>query len=284
MQSGQRETSDFIKPDEVATATEIILRQEQYKFYSEEITTLKTKTQVKPSSKILKLYPFLDNEILCVGGRCANADFSDEAKYPRIVPQKSELARLIILDAHHSTLHGGTTQTIAEIRSHFWIPACRNQVRKLIMNCVTCSRFNGKPEHPLMGDLPKKRVTIPSKVFKDVGLDFGGPFLCKEKDKEFRKVYMALFDCFASKAVHLEVVSDLTTQACIAALRRFTSRRGCPVAIYSDNATNFTESQAELAKLQEILNQTHSDSLQSAAAGQLIKWKFIPRAPHFGGL
>ena len=114
LRSSQRETSDFIKPDEVATATEIILRQEQYKFYSEEITTLKTKTQVKSSSKILKLYPFLDNEILCVGGRCANTDFSDEAKYPRIVPQKSELARLIILDAHHSTLHGGTTQTMLQ--------------------------------------------------------------------------------------------------------------------------------------------------------------------------
>ena len=69
--------------------------------------------------------------ILCVGGRLANADLPDEAKYPRIVPEKSELSRLINGDAHSVTLHGGVNQTMAHIRIKFWIPSCRNQVRKL---------------------------------------------------------------------------------------------------------------------------------------------------------
>ena len=100
--------------------------------------TLETKTQVKPQSKLSKLYLFLHECILCVVDRLSQADLPDETMYPRLIPEKSELARLVILDAHHSTLHGGATQTIAQIRTRFWIPGCRNQVRKLILNCVTC--------------------------------------------------------------------------------------------------------------------------------------------------
>ena len=74
----------------------------------------------------------------------------------------------------------------------------------------------------------------------------------------------------------MEFVSDLTTNACIVALRRFTSRRGCPRKLYSENAMNFTGSQSELEKMQKILNAKYQDSLQAAAAGLLIEWNFIP--------
>ena len=60
-------------------ASETLLRQEQYKFFSTEIKTLETKTQVKPQSKLSKLYPFLHEGILCVGGRLAQADLPDES-------------------------------------------------------------------------------------------------------------------------------------------------------------------------------------------------------------
>ena len=133
-------------------ALETLLRQEQYKFFSTEIKTLERKSQVKQQSKLSKLYPFLHEDILCVGGRLAQADIPDETKYPRLIPEKNELVRLVILDAHHSTLHGGATQTIAQIRTRFWIPGCINQMRKLILNCVTCSHFIGNKEEPLMGD------------------------------------------------------------------------------------------------------------------------------------
>ena len=121
---------------------------------------------MRTKSKILKLYQFLHNDILHVGGRCATAERPDEAMYPQIVPQKSALARLIIHNAHLKTLHGGTIQTIAEIRTRFWIPACRNQVRKVIANFVTCCRFNSSSEKPLMGDLPNTRITVPSQAFQ----------------------------------------------------------------------------------------------------------------------
>ena len=127
-------------------------------------------TQVKLQSKLSKLYPFLHEGILGVGGRLAQADLPDETKYPRLILEKSELARRVILDAHHSTLHGGATQTIAQIRTRFWIPGCWNQVRKLILNCVTCSRFIGNKEEPLLGDIPKERTSVPIRAFEDIGL------------------------------------------------------------------------------------------------------------------
>ena len=168
--------SNFPTPTEMQEALETLLRQEQYKFFSTEIKTLVTNTQVKPQSKLSKLYPFLHESILCVGGRLAQADLPDETKYPRLIPARTELARLVILDAHHSILHGGATQTIAQIRTRFWIPGCRNQVRKWILNCVKCSRFIGNKEESLVGDLPKERISVPSRAFEDVGLDIGGPF------------------------------------------------------------------------------------------------------------
>ena len=110
------------------------MRQERRKTFLEEIGCLKRGNSVRTKSNILKLYPFLHNDILHVG-RCANAEMPDEAMYPRRVPLKSEIAKLVIHDAHLKTLHGGTIQTLAEIRTQFWIPACRNQVRKVILNC-----------------------------------------------------------------------------------------------------------------------------------------------------
>ena len=275
----------FVSTEEITEAVMIILRQEQSKYHSEEIAALQSGPQVKKSSKILKLYPLLYEGVLCVGGRLAQADLPDETKYPRIVPEKSELARLIIIDAHNATLHGGCNQVLAFIRTQYWIPRCRNQVRKLILNCVKCSRFTVKCKQPLMGDLPRERIEIPSRAFQDVGLDFGGPFITKTGSKILTKSYMAVFVCFASKAVHIEAVSDLTTGAFIASLRRFASRRGCPTTIYSDNGSNFTGAKVEIEALKAIIQDEHSDSLQATAAGLNIKWVFIPpRAPHFGGL
>ena len=79
-----------------------------------------------------------------------------------------------------------------------------------------------------MGDLPKERVDVSTKVFESVVNVFAGPFLCRKLARNVLKSYMAQFGCFESKAVHIEAVSDKTTPACSAALRRFVARRGCP--------------------------------------------------------
>ena len=123
-------------------------------FFKEEIRRLEKDVQVKKTSKLVKLYPFFHEGVLCVGGRLVHAFLEHEANYPRIVTAESHLAELIIKNSHRITLHGGTNQVIVHIRQLFWNPASRNLVRKTIMNCTTCSRFTSKPCYPLMGDLP----------------------------------------------------------------------------------------------------------------------------------
>ena len=135
----------YITAPELTESIIILIRQEQKKLYSEEIRTLEIAQQLKPKSQICKLYPFRDNGILCVGGRLVHAKLPKESKFQRLIPLDSHLARLIVLNSHQLTLHGGTSQTIAHFRTRFWIPSCRNLIRKLIMNCVNCNRFNSKP-------------------------------------------------------------------------------------------------------------------------------------------
>ncbi|XP_062539093.1 uncharacterized protein LOC134207384 [Armigeres subalbatus] len=89
-----------------------------------------------------------------------------------------------------------------------------------------------------------------------------------------------------TKAVHLELVSDLSTDAFIAALKRFVARRGKPVALFCDNATNFKGADRQLRELCSQLNhQQHHQKVVSFCAESAIQFSFIPaNAPTFGGL
>ena len=100
------------------------------------------------------------------------------------------------------------------------------------------------------------------------------------------KTYICVFVSLAVKAVHLEAVSDLTSEAFVAALRRFVARRGCPTLIWSDNGTNFVGANRELKEMHEFLAQQDTGRTVTDVCSTLgIEWRFIPeRSPHFGGL
>ena len=93
-----------------------------------------------------------------------------------------------------------------------------------------------------MAALPEFRVRE-SFPFSKVGVDFAGPLFVKSKIGESKKAYIALFSCCVTRAVHLELVEDLTSQTFRRALRRFSSRRGTPALIVSDNAKTFRATQ-----------------------------------------
>ncbi|GFT34895.1 DUF5641 domain-containing protein [Trichonephila clavipes] len=84
----------------------------------------------------------------------------------------------------------------------------------------------------------------------------------------------------ASKAVHLEIVSDLTRDAFLATLKRFVARRRKCATISSDNAKTFVGANRELKRLHNLLK-FPEEKLSSEG----ISWNFMPpRAPNFGGL
>ncbi|XP_046142171.1 uncharacterized protein LOC123988283 [Osmia bicornis bicornis] len=139
-----------------------------------------------------------------------------------------------------------------------------------------------------MGNLPTARVTE-SRPFTNVGVDYCGPFFIKErKHRNLNrvKVYVAVFVCLAVKAIHLELVSELTTEAFLAALRRFIARRGFCTDLYSDNGSNFVGANNELRELRALLqSDDHREKVTTFLAERAINWNFIPPlTPHFGGL
>ncbi|XP_072401047.1 uncharacterized protein [Diabrotica undecimpunctata] len=179
------------------------------------------------------------------------------------------------------------------VHSYFYLPCERNiglsmdamslERLKGCRNCITCFKAAPKLETYLMGNLPSSRLT-PSRPFTHSGLDYAGPFLLKDRlTRNYKTIkgYVALFICLATKAIHLEVVSSLTTECFIAALRRFTSRRGKCASILSDNGSTFKGANNKLSNFLKTNNSALHDTLSSEG----IDWKFIPpRSPHFGGI
>lgn len=184
--------------------------------------------------------------------------------------------------------HAGVQATMAFVRQRFWPLSLRAVTRKVIHNCVTC--FKAKPlvSEALMGNLPSPRVTV-SRLFTHCGVDYAGPVILREgrrRNARNHKAYIAVFVCFATKAVHLELVSDLTTDAFIAALKRLISRRGRPDRIYSDNSTTFVGADRQLSEFYDSLRSTSTQTvIENFLRDQQTTWSFIPpNAPHFGGL
>jgi len=121
--------------------------------------------------------------------------------------------------------------------------------------------------------------------FARTGVDFCGPIHIRSGMRKVQSIkgYIAVFVCFVTRAIHLELVSDLTTSAFMADLFRFMSRRGQCAHIYSDNGTNFAGAEKELTSYFKIVSGKRS--IQETVADHGIQWHFIPPvAPHFGGL
>jgi len=254
--------------------------------YHHEIKLISSGKSLPSSHFLARLTPFIDaNGILRVGGRLQAASLTMENKHPAILPKDSPFTNLVIADAHIRTLHGGTQLTLCTIREEFWIFGGRAPVRSFILKCIQCTRFRRKRAQQLMGQLPKERVT-PSRPFLNSGIDYAGPFSLKTwrgRNARTYKSYIALFVCLSTSAVHLELVTDYTAEAFIAAYKRFSGRRGICSTLWSDCGTNFKGAEAALQRLFTEATE-ESQQLASLLAKDGTQWRFNPpSAPHFGG-
>lgn len=92
-----------------------------------------------------------------------------------------------------------------------------------------------------------------------------------------------MFVCLATKAYHLELAPDLTTESFLNAFKRFVSRRGLCSSLFSDNATNFRGANNELISINKLLSK--DNKFQKFLSDHTIQWKFIPaKSPHMGGI
>jgi len=92
-----------------------------------------------------------------------------------------------------------------------------------------------------MAALPKYRVQQ-IKPFAITGVDYASLVTVKGprgRNSSFKLTYICLFVCTNTKAIHLELSFDLSTETFLLALTQFTSRRGPVIKIHSDNGTKF---------------------------------------------
>ena len=218
------------------------------------------------------------NGVLVCQGRLENSDLDMESKYPIILPKEHKLAQLIVLDCHEKVHHLKVRATLAELRSRFWITRGRQFVKKILKPCFRCRYLEGKSFNaPATAALPDFRVTE-APPFSTTGVDFAGPLFVKAKSGEMVKSYICLFSCFITRAVHLELVSDLATATFVNCLRRFCARKGTPVRIVSDNAKTF---KATSRLLHEILS---AAKVADLLVSKRITWRFnLDRSPWWGG-
>lgn len=240
-------------------------------------------------SESARLSPFIDEYgLLRVGGRLANFNFPYDKKYAIILPPKHHLTTLIMRHEHSRLIHAGPQQIFSSFCGSFCAVKSRVLTRKVVFKGVTC--FRNKPTHPvpIVENLPSSRT---AGIFPchTCGVDYVVPILIKDKRGRGGKsspAYISLFICFSTKAIRLELVSDLTSECFLAAFWRFVSRIGKPSHIYSDmlNGKTFIGPSSWLLKLGEFLV-SENQSLLERIADDRVSWEFIPAyAPHMGGL
>ena len=146
------------------------------------------------------------------------------------------------------------------MRQRFWILRGRESVKRVLRDCTTCKRLQGKPFKPATAtELPEFRV------------DQGSPFVNTGLD-------VCLYTCPASRAVHLELTGGLDVPSFLRCFRRFSARRGLPKVLISDNAQTFHCADKDIRKI------ARSEAVRTNLANKGVNWKLIiPRSPKYGG-
>ncbi|XP_050746330.1 uncharacterized protein LOC127012156 [Drosophila biarmipes] len=228
--------------NQIKGGTNLLIKGIQSEHFAEDNKALTLKMKLSPRSKLLSLNPFIDaGGLMRVGGRLHNSQLDFDAMHPMILPKSHHITSAIIDHLHRKFLHAGAQSLLAKT------------VSAVINKCIQCLRLKPKLVEHIMTPLPEIRVQ-PNHPFVISGVDFCGPFYSKSevRNRPPTKCYIAIFVCFVSKATHLEVVEDLSTQSFIAALKQFISLRGKLQTIWSDNATNFVGAKNELVELRQL--------------------------------
>lgn len=275
-------------PDEYERASLVLARAVQKSCFTDEIKHLQNSTPIPKYSKLISYTPFLDADgTMRLLGRIQRSNLNEEQKHQILLPSNCKFTRLLIEDAHEKTMHGGTKIMLQYLRDKWWILNAKNTIKHQIRKCVVCTRFKAETAKQLMGNLPLARVqqNLP---FIHTGIDFAGYFEIKTstlRKSSLRKCCIALFICLTTKAIHLELASSLSTADSLQCLKRFTSRRGKPSNIYSDNGTNFIGAANSLPQLLRNSTSNETQTIMNEMAKEGITWHFNPpKGAHFGGI
>ncbi|XP_033109612.1 uncharacterized protein LOC117110892 [Anneissia japonica] len=235
---------------------------------------------LKEIKEYKSLSPFRVNGIVYVGGRTSNKRLAYDQAYPVLLPRCHRVSYLITRQIHE-TGHYGVATTAAKVRRRFWIVKATTLAKTLKFQCTKFRAFEHKAENQLMAELPIERVTPYSPPFHYTAIDYFGPYHVKVGRNKSTKQYGVILTCLTTRAVHLELDVDCSTQEFIQVLRRFYAIRGRPKVIQSDNGTQFVRAEREL---RQMIAGWNKDQLKEYCANEQVTWRFTtPLAPRHNG-
>ena len=290
-----------LSPVDFDMAKDYLYRQGQLEHFPEEIGIMSKKFEPLARSEevrhgkmrhcaILQLNPFLDpSGVMRSSSRLREQrGASYEFVNPIILHRKSEIARLVVEDAHASFAHPVSNSMMkAKLRNSYIILGLGKLIKEIRSSCTVCKKARAVSSQQQMAKLPIFRQGEKLKAFDAVGIDFAGPYSLRVgRGKIRKKSYILVMTCMTTRAVHLEATGGMETVHVINAISRFSDVRGVPSKIISDNQTSFTRANKELIEWYESIDWTEVERKTSHGFhySNGIEWIFNPpHAPHFGG-
>nr|XP_041630550.1 uncharacterized protein LOC121501997 [Drosophila kikkawai] len=268
---------------ECEAAENLLVRQAQLESFPDEMRSAKHGKEVASSSEIRGLAPYMDEHgVLRVHGRVdAALCMPYSARRPVILSHRHSLTEMIVRHFHAQMKHQNVDATIAQIRTRFWVTKMRRMLKEVISSCYECKLQRTRPTPPIMAPLPEDRLEAGGWPFKYTGLDYFGPLLVTVA-RHREKRWVALFTCLTTRAIHLELAHDLSTDSCIIAIRNFVCRRGPVHRLRSDNGKNFVGADREARRFGDVFE---TERIQSELSSRSIEWVFnCPSNPSEGGV
>ena len=268
-------------------ATKFLIKTAQQDAFSSEINILKSGKMLGENHPISKLTPFVDNDsILRVGGRLKRSDYPADRKHPILLPEHHIVTTLILRHYHEKIAHQGRHLTHGCLRDHgYHIINGKRVISTMIRNCTVCRKLRSTTSNQLMSDLPADRLEE-APPFTNTGLDVFGPYIVHDgvntrSRTASKKVWVVIFTCLVTRAIHLELLHGLDTSSFRNALSRFISLRGVCSVLRSDNGTNFIATKRQLDSSCQI---DVEDIKNDLLTNHRCDWKLNPpRASHCGG-
>ena len=193
-----------LQADEISDVERLWVERVQTKHFRDVLTAIHENRKNSTQSQ-LGIFEDSDGLLRCKG-RLENSCLTESAKYPILLPSDDRFTELLIEKIHKEILHSGVSQTLNALRFRYWVIRGRSTVKKVLRKCLVCRIMKGGPyKMPPMAPIPATRVNE-SCPFTKTGIDYLGPILVKDiVDVEPRKVWICLFTCMVTRAVHLEI-------------------------------------------------------------------------------
>ncbi|XP_068742038.1 uncharacterized protein [Montipora capricornis] len=246
-----------------------------------------SQAHLDPSLIDKKLTPKLDeNGLLRAHGRLEDVrSLPQELRNPIILLRDHPLVILLLRDLHERRGHCGYKSLINEARGKYCIIGVRGMSKALTTKCITCRKLRKKPLEQLMGQILSLRVAVGTPPFFNTAMDMFGTLHIKLNRKTLKEAQVIIFTCMTTRAVHLELVTDKTSDAFLMAFRRFASLRGHPCICWSDCGTNVVGAQGYLKEIMQSWNVPKIEGVLSEDFSCDFKWKWnTSHASHQNGV